>query len=156
VLGRIICPLQAVQNTQELANRDSIKDVWSYAYGRIYSLNDLVDDHGSRYDVNRFQFEPYLGSDVSSFNNKVQSWERYCPNIDRLTPSDWDNILDRPQESVNYRLHNETDPSSGVGKLNLEFMHRFAVGRVAWIGGLLIGRLVRKVASCHLWQCVRW
>jgi hypothetical protein len=91
-----------------------------------------VDDHVSSYNVKKFQFEPYLGSDVSALFNKVPLWERYCPNIERPTPLDWDNIAIRPQESVNYKLHNETDPSSGVGKLYLEYMNRFAVGRVAW------------------------
>lgn len=142
VLGRIICPQQAVLSTFELGGRNSVDDLWSYAYGRIFRLNELRDDHISSYAVQRFQFEPFLGGDVSGLFHKVPLWDRYCPGIERPLPLDWDNLPNRPLPSVNFRTHNETDPTSNSPKLYLEYMNQFAVGRVAWDW-----RFIRKEAS---------
>ncbi|KAJ3080887.1 hypothetical protein HK102_002745 [Quaeritorhiza haematococci] len=131
-LGRLICPKQLVFDKFEMAGKKDINDVWVYAYGRVFQVNELVDDHDKSYGIERFRWDNFLGSDVSGLFEKVPLWDRYCPGIPRPQPANWDNIVGRrPYTDTNYR-HAATDINSGTQKLYLEYMNKYARARVAW------------------------
>lgn len=132
VFGKLICPQQAVLSTFELRSRKDINDVWTYAYGRIFQTNGLVADHLSSYNIPKYNWEGFLGNDVSELFYKVPLWNRYCPDIPAPTPATWDNVQKRqPASSIVYP-HRGIDPVSGSQKLYLEYLNNYAKGRVAW------------------------
>jgi chitin synthase len=131
-LGMIICPRQNVYTSFELAGKNSYTDMWVSAYGRVFRINEVVNNHVSAYGQQAYDFSTYAGQDVSKYFYKAQAFARYC---DLPPPQpDWDNLSgNRPiMNTTTYPYHHAIDPSSNQSRLYLEYMNQYAVSRLAW------------------------
>ncbi|KAJ3307378.1 hypothetical protein HDV03_000026 [Kappamyces sp. JEL0829] len=127
--GPIICPKESVLSVAEINALQNIDSPIVYAYGRMYQIAPIVASHISTYGLQKYQFQPFLGSDVSALFYKQNLFSYYCPGLDQPAAG-WDNIVGRPKKPVYSHLAN--DSASGQQKLYLEYMNKYSFGRVVW------------------------
>ncbi|KAI9350347.1 chitin synthase-domain-containing protein [Obelidium mucronatum] len=125
--GMLICPHQNVYSAFELGSLTSTSNPYVYAYGRVYKIPGVLNNHLTSYQVPNYQWEGILGGDVSSYFYKAQNFPVYCPGLN-APASNWDNISPRVS---NLYAHNATS-MDGTPRHYLEFMNQYAVARVAW------------------------
>ena len=77
VFGRLICPSQEVISKFELSGRTDINDPWISAYGRVYHINEIVQNHMKAYGVQDYMFSAFLGMDVSNLFYKANLFSAY-------------------------------------------------------------------------------
>ncbi|KAJ3108426.1 hypothetical protein HDU97_001133 [Phlyctochytrium planicorne] len=131
VFGRLICPRQQVLSRFELQGYTDTNNVHVYAYGRVFVINEVVNNHVSSYGMQRYDWADYAGQDVSKYFYKTPNFERYCPGLLKPQPG-WDNIPGRPAYgSTTYPFHS-ANSSDGTPRLYFEYMNQFAKARVAW------------------------
>jgi chitin synthase len=75
--GKIICPEQQVLSSFELSGKTDIQDPWVSAYGRVYEIKDIVNNHKNAYDVQDYTFAQFLGKDVSYLFYKANLFDQY-------------------------------------------------------------------------------
>ncbi|KAJ3360115.1 hypothetical protein HDU91_004705 [Kappamyces sp. JEL0680] len=127
--GPIICPKESVLSVAEINALQNIDSPIVYAYGRMYQIAPIVASHISTYGLQKYQFQPFLGSDVSALFYKQNLFSYYCPGLDQPAAG-WDNIVGRPKKPV--YSHRANDSASGQQKLYLEYMNKYSFGRVVW------------------------
>jgi chitin synthase len=133
IFGKLICPRQQVYSKFEVAGFTDVDNMWVYAYGRVFQINDIVRNHMSSYNIQKYQWQDYAGQDVGGFFYKAAAFDRYCPGLAR-PPTGWDNWPSTrpPMSRATYPYHRATDPSTGEPRLYLEYMNQYAKARVAW------------------------
>ncbi|KAJ3402743.1 hypothetical protein HDV05_008268, partial [Chytridiales sp. JEL 0842] len=133
VFGKLICPRQMVYSKFEMAGFTDVNNLWVYAYGRVYQINDVVRNHLSSYNVQKYQWQDFVGADVGGYFYKAPLFDRYCPGLPRPPPA-WDNwpSVRPPLNRTTYPYHSAVDPNTGEPRLYLEFMNQYAKARVAW------------------------
>lgn len=137
-LGRLVCPSQAIMSTAEVTSKSSSSDLWVYGYGRVYQINPVASSHLTSYQVKNYQMSAWAGNDISPLFYKANLWNAYCPGVSPPSPSNWDNLLNRPTSGgSSYYAHNGTDPSTGIQKMYLESMNQYAKAKVGWDWGYL-------------------
>ncbi|KAI8618859.1 chitin synthase-domain-containing protein [Chytriomyces sp. MP71] len=126
--GMIICPRQNVYSAFELQSYTDVNNPFVYAYGRVYKIPAILDNHFNAYGVQKYQWSNgLLGGDVSSYFYKNQNFGHYCPGL--TTPnSTWDNLS---QRATVFYPHNATS-DDGSPRQYLEYMNQYAIARVAW------------------------
>ena len=77
IFGRLICPKQEVISSFELAGKTDINDPWVSAYGRVYQIKEIVNNHKNAYGVQDFMFSQFLGKDVSQLFYKANMFPMY-------------------------------------------------------------------------------
>ena len=77
VFGRLICPTQDVLSKFELSGRTDLNDAWVSAYGRVYQINEVVQNHMKAYGVQDYMFSTFLGQDVSDLFYKANLFSAY-------------------------------------------------------------------------------
>ncbi|KAJ3296371.1 hypothetical protein HDU79_006850 [Rhizoclosmatium sp. JEL0117] len=129
--GMLICPHQNVYSAFEIASYTDINNPYVFAYGRVYRIGQVVNNHLSAYQLQQYQWSSanILGNDVSSYFYKNQNFATYCPGLNP-PKSTWDNLSTR---GVQLYAHNATSSdSTKTPRQYLEFMNQYAVARVAW------------------------
>ncbi|KAJ1546025.1 hypothetical protein HK405_007463, partial [Cladochytrium tenue] len=146
VFGQLLCPSEAVYSASELSGYTGYDDPLVSAYGRVFNVKNIMQSHdgtGSStstassdgYGMLSYQWDTYLGTDVSTYFYKMPYFSTYCPGLSQ--PQDgWDN-LPGSRPSINssssiYPYHHAIVPSTGQYRLYLEYMNQFAVGRIGW------------------------
>lgn len=128
-LGRVICPRLPVISPFEIAGSDINRKPTAYAYGRAYDLSEIIESHHEAYGIDKFNFAPFVGGDVSELFYKNQMFSTYCPGLPEPQPG-WDNLGSRHKADNTYFAHRSPDPITGLQKLYLEYMNRYAIKRV--------------------------
>ena len=77
VFGRLICPKQDVISSFELTDKTDINDPYVSAYGRVYQIKEIVNNHKNAYGVQDFMFSQFLGKDVSQLFYKANLFSLY-------------------------------------------------------------------------------
>jgi len=77
IFGKIICPKENVISLFELAGRTDINDPWVAAYGRVYQIGPIVQNHVNSYGTQQFMFSQFLGRDVSNLFYKANLFSTY-------------------------------------------------------------------------------
>jgi chitin synthase len=131
IFGRLICPEQQVLSSFELSGKTDVNDPWVSAYGRVYEIKEVVNNHKNAYGVQDYMFAAFLGKDVSNLFYKANLFPEYCPSLTQPQPG-WDNLVSRPRSSNQNYAHQAIDPNTGRQKLYLEFMNKYARFRLAW------------------------
>jgi chitin synthase len=75
--GKLICPNQDVLSKFELSSRTDLNDPWVSAYGRVYQIGDIVQNHMKAYGVQDYMFSTFLGQDVSYLFYKANLFSAY-------------------------------------------------------------------------------
>lgn len=123
--GPIICPKQNAFTSLELNDLTQ----YVYAYGRVYTVDPIMQTHKAGYAIEPYMFQSLLGKDVSSLFYKQNLFEQYCPGLEVPDPS-WDSLANRPKTPA--YSHKAIDPLTGFQKQYLEYMNQYAVARVVW------------------------
>ncbi|KAJ1567064.1 hypothetical protein HK405_007309, partial [Cladochytrium tenue] len=138
VFGMLLCPSAQVLSKFELSGYTSISNPLVSAYGRVFKIPDIVSTHigtsaSDGYGMQDYEWETYLGTDVSSYFYKRPLFTSYCPSLPEPQAA-WDNLSSgRPSmNSSTYPYHHAVVPSTGERRLYLEYMNQFAVSRLAW------------------------
>ena len=133
IFGKLLCPKQLVFASEEVKGQNDIKDPYVYAYGRVFEIKDLVQNHINSYQIKQYVMQEQIDkTDVSPLFYKVPLFDDYCPGLPK-PPSSWDNISGRLSVNAStYPQHSAVDPSSGKPRMYLEFMNQYARARVAF------------------------
>lgn len=75
--GRVICPNQEVLSKFELSSKTDLNDPWVSAFGRVYQISDIVQNHIKAYGVQDYMFSNFLGQDVSYLFYKAELFKAY-------------------------------------------------------------------------------
>ena len=124
----LICPRNQVYSVAEINNFKDPKNPKAFAYGQIYDLTDVIQLHDTGFGIPGYKFSDILGSDVSNLFYKHLNFADYCPGLDN-PDADWDSLSGRKVPSY---AHDTIDSRSNQGKPYVEFVNRFAIGRVGW------------------------
>lgn len=138
VFGQLLCPTQQVYSSFELAGYTDFSNPLVSAYGRVFKINNIVQNHigataASGYGVKDYEWKDYLGQDVSKYFYKTPLFTTYCPGLEP-PQAGWDNLVgSRPSinESL-YPYHHAIVPGTNTQRLYLEYMNQFAIARLAW------------------------
>ncbi|KAJ3110436.1 hypothetical protein HDU96_006612 [Phlyctochytrium bullatum] len=131
VFGRLICPRQAVLSRFELQGYTDVNNAYVYAYGRVFAINEVLNNHVQSYGKQRYEFSDFMGQDVSRYFYKTLTFEKYCPGLLKPDPG-WDNINGRPAVGTSTYPYHFANSSDGTPRQYLEFMNQYARARVAW------------------------
>ncbi|KAJ3331041.1 hypothetical protein HDU76_004208 [Blyttiomyces sp. JEL0837] len=133
VFGMLLCPKQAVYSAFELRSKNNVQQLWASAYGRVYLLNDVVNNHFQSYGIPQYRWQDFAGQDVSQYFFKVPLFSTYCPGLEP-PQANWDNLAGtRPLiAQATYPYHHAIDPTTNQPRLYLEYMNQYAKARLAW------------------------
>ncbi|KNC98261.1 uncharacterized protein SPPG_06659 [Spizellomyces punctatus DAOM BR117] len=142
-LSWIVCPPQRIRTPDEIASMSSNKSPYVSAYGRYYDVKDLMSSHLNSFGtgpaaIHDYDLEPLYGNDVSNLFFRTDQWDQYCEGFTK-PQAGWDNIDPTPANQAPWstrprdmRLwHRATDPDGGVRQY-VEYMNKYAQGRVGW------------------------
>ncbi|KAJ3060560.1 hypothetical protein HDU98_003495, partial [Podochytrium sp. JEL0797] len=129
--GMLICPHENVYSAFELGGYTTLSNPLVYAYGRVYRINPIIDNHASAYNVQTYLWGGtgggILGSDVANYFYKNQDFGMYCPGLSPPAAG-WDNLSPRAKPQY---AHNAS-ATDGSPRHYLEYMNQYAIARVAW------------------------
>lgn len=131
-LPAIICPKQDVMGIYELETYNKLEKAYVSAYGRIFDVTKLADDHvNGVIGVEKFRMQGILGTDVSQMFFPALNWEQSCPNIPQTDTANWDNLVERVPET--YWPHYARDSETGqVVDYMARIRKRYMKGKLVW------------------------
>ncbi|KAI9193287.1 glycosyltransferase family 2 protein [Polychytrium aggregatum] len=140
-LQYVLCPTQNILSHDEVQGRTTSGSKIVSSHGRFYDISSLANWHVQSFTgaggIQPYQFVPLYGTDVSNLFYKTDSWDYYCPGIQKPSDPNWDYLnpnvdwMRRPGDSASQKMVHRL-ARNGAYQLYLENLNQYAKGRVGW------------------------